>query len=63
MPVHRSKDACEGGGRDEDSPATIYLILVVMATQPEEPPCTLDSEAGNKAEEGGMLGKRRCGPR
>lgn len=33
--VHHRKEACEGGGRDEDSPATIYLILVVMATQPE----------------------------
>lgn len=47
---HHWKQTCEGYGRDKDSPATIYLILVVMATQPEAR--ALGWRGGNTEREG-----------
>lgn len=54
-----SNEACEGGGRDEDSPATIYLIWLswLHSRRPE----LLDAEAGTGR--GRDAGKRgpQCG--
>ena len=42
--MHHLKEACEGGGRDEDSPATIYLIW--LSWLHSRRPGLLDAEAG-----------------
>lgn len=58
MFVHDCKEAFEGGGRDEDSPATIYLIWLswLHSQRPE----LLDAEAGTwRRRDAGKHGPQR----
>lgn len=60
--MHHWRELCEGGGRDEDSPATIYLIWLswLHSRRPE----LLDAEAGRgRGREAGKHGPAERLPR